>query len=119
MLGSRVCHAHGGRAPQVRDAAKRRTIEARLRTMFAAEMARREVEHEAIAPWRTALLEVRPLYLAPAESARRLRAIAAQMSNRAKELRAIAQQFDEASAAGGEPVRNGRTHEVRDACQGP
>jgi len=115
MYGSRVCAAHGGRAPQVREAAKRRAIEARLWTMFAAERARREVEREAMAPWTDALQDV-SLQLAPDESARRLRAIATQMSKRAKELRAIAHQFDEASAAG-EPSLDGGTYEARDARQ--
>lgn len=96
MYGARVCHAHGGRAPQVREAAKRRATEARVRSLFVRMMSQREVEQEAIAPWAAALgAEAHLSHVKPDESARRLRAIATQMSRRATELRGIARDLEQ------------------------
>lgn len=51
MLGGRVCHAHGGRAPQTRKAAQRRLTEAQTTRALARMDADREAREKALRPW--------------------------------------------------------------------
>jgi hypothetical protein len=95
MLGCRVCHAHGGRAPQVRQAAERRVIKAAAMTWVSRELERLRLERAALAPWapavrwETALAPLRPM-----ESARRLRVMAREMTAAARDLRDQARRLD-------------------------
>jgi len=88
MVGAMVCHAHGGRAPQVRRAARQRVAMASAVKMLAAWDRRRTAQAAALDPWASAIRVERIVApLVPAESARELRAIAREMTAAARLLR--------------------------------
>ncbi len=96
MLGGRVCHAHGGRAPQVRSAARRRRDMALAYGMLAREIAEREDRRRALAPWAGRIrAEGVVSTLVPEESAHRYRTWAREMTAVARLLRAEAQRLIE------------------------
>jgi hypothetical protein len=100
MLGGRVCHAHGGRAPQTRNAAQRRLAEAQVLRALAEFDTARKVQQEALAPWADDIRMERIMApIAPGESARRLRQVAKEMTTVARRLRQEAKQLDERAAS--------------------
>jgi hypothetical protein len=100
MLGGRVCHAHGGRAPQTRKAAQRRLAEAQILRVLAEFDAERKVQQDALAPWADDIRMERIMApIAPGQSARRLRQIAKEMNTVARRLRQEAKQIDERAAS--------------------
>lgn len=98
MAGGWVCHAHGGRAPAVRAAARRRLVEAELRRQQQQAEAKRQrrtkqqlaeqaVRRAALQPWEE---ELGPPYVWDWHSADTLRRIALEMRRFANELTALA-----------------------------
>ncbi len=91
MVGARVCHAHGGRAPQVRGAALRRLQTAELYGTLSRHLAEQEAERAALAPWARELRALRWNSMVgietPEELARRARLLARQLSRSARILR--------------------------------
>jgi hypothetical protein len=99
MLGGAVCHAHGGKAPQTRQAAQRRLIMAQAERAFARLQAVRQAREDALSPWAPEIrLERLMGQITPKESARRLRRIATEMTKVARDLRAEAKRLDEQAA---------------------
>ena len=94
MHGGMVCHAHGGRARQVRRAAFSRRREAQARRYLAELSVEREARRAAIAPWAQELQDARWEFDRTA-LARRYRRIAREMTAVAKALRAEARQVEE------------------------
>lgn len=89
MRGSRVCHAHGGKAPAVRQAAGRRMAEAALARQVDQFLAAADAKRKALQPW-TGELGPRPLW--SWHSPDHLRRIAAEMRRTADELCDLAKQ---------------------------
>ena len=98
MAGATVCHAHGGRAPQVRAAAENRVMIGRISVLLARLEAEKEAERAALAPWAP---ELQRLALArhfdPLAAAKRYRQIATVMTSVARGLRAKAKELEELS----------------------
>ncbi len=95
MLGTTVCHAHGGKAPQTRQAARRRLEEVAVWQALAKVMTARDRRARALAPWVDDIRTAR--YLAgiqPAWTSSELRRIAAEMSATARDLRKEAKRLD-------------------------
>jgi hypothetical protein len=100
MLGGRVCHAHGGRAPQTRNAAQRRLTEAQILRLLVEFDTARKVQQEALAPWADDIRMERIMApIAPRQSARRLRQIAKEMASFARHLRHEAKQLEQRAAS--------------------
>jgi hypothetical protein len=96
MLGGRVCHAHGGRAPQTRKAAQRRLAEAQITRVLARMDADREAREKALSPWAAEITAERVVApFTPKQTARRLRQIAKEMTSVARALRREAKQLEE------------------------
>jgi hypothetical protein len=96
MLGGRVCHAHGGRAPQTRNAAQRRLTEAQITRVLARMDADREAREKALSPWAAEIAAERVVAaFTPKQTARRLRQIAKEMTSVARALRREAKQLEE------------------------
>lgn len=94
MIGGRVCHAHGGRAPQVRAAARRRSIQAYAWRRLARFQAEDRARRAAIEPWAPEVrVEMFVGQLVPDRSAKHLRAIARGMEANAQALRAYAREL--------------------------
>lgn len=92
MHGSRVCHAHGGKAPAVRNAAEKRMVEAALLQEVGRFIQEDRAKREALAPW-SRELGLQPLWRW--HSPNMLRRIATEMRSVADELCALAEQRSE------------------------
>lgn len=91
-----MCHAHGGRAGQVRWAADQRREMARVWALVERTKAQWQAERDAVAPWAESLRrEYVVSALTPRESARRYRTMASEMNRVARLLRAAARELDE------------------------
>lgn len=96
MLGSVVCHAHGGRAPQVRRAAHYRRVEASVWQTFLRLQAHERARRAAIEPWVPELRAQRWASLRaqdPVRRANELGAIAREMESNAHTLRSCARSL--------------------------
>jgi len=94
MVGGVVCHAHGGRAPQVRSAALRRRTRAMALGAVRRYQADQEAQRAALAPWAEPLRQMRFDATASLEDphvlAQRATRLARQMSQAARTLREYA-----------------------------
>jgi len=94
MVGGAVCHAHGGRAPQVRAAARRRRAQAMAWGTLRRFRANQEAQRAALEPWADELRQVRRDAAAgvvdPWTLARHAKDLARQMSTAARILREYA-----------------------------
>jgi hypothetical protein len=100
MAGATVCHAHGGRAPQVRAAAEYRLMMAKVSVYLAKLEAEKEAERAALSPWAPELQHLALVkHFDPSAVAERYRQIARVMTSVARTLRAKAKELDEAAAA--------------------
>lgn len=94
MVGARVCHAHGGRAPRVLSAAARRLDYARAYTSVLRFSTEEKDKREALAPWAPEIRELASLgRWEPPRSVRRLRAIARELEAAAKACRVYAKEL--------------------------
>jgi hypothetical protein len=83
MHGGRVCHAHGGRAPQTRNAARLRVVEGQVTRDVVRLVEREQARREALQPWTG---ELGPTYGWAQRSPATLRLIAAEMREAARAL---------------------------------
>lgn len=91
MIGGRVCAFHGGKAPQVRRAARRRRDLARATGDLARWSAQDETRRRALAPWQPDLARAAmERHFDPVSSARLLRTAARAMNTEARRLRHLA-----------------------------
>ena len=107
MVGGRVCHAHGGRAPQVRNGAVRRKQYAMAWGMLRRIQADNDTQRAAMEPWAGELSQMRwdgvVRLQDPEVLARRARGLARCMSRTAQDLRDYARVLTSSDEEKSEP----------------
>jgi hypothetical protein len=101
IVGGLVCRAHGGAAPQVREAARKRLILTRALAGLARYQAKDRARQEALAPWSRTIQ--RELVLSPFDpngSAQHLRAVVREMASVESALRTKIRALEEAAPTG-------------------